>query len=386
MPKVPTDDETIRVNVEQGNIDLPKVPTDDENITVTITANTSEALQKVQDYVAEVDGKIININVVPVLTDSDIDKQIQKQYGKPIEVPVVPKTKGQQLEQSIRIKLAEENMEADKQTLRTLLETQIKYGIESVEIPTDALLNKIMGDELDANIPDEYWSNLQDQLNEKLKDMGIDPLNIDFTTGEDKGKDKKDDNALEDSKRFVSGLNQVAGGLQQMGIELPEEVSKVLGVVNGAISVIEGIGTIISVFQTSALTANTIALGALTTAVWANVVSNAIPFFANGGVVPAFADGGLIGKAAGGMLIPGNSFSGDNLRMPVDGGRGFIGVNSGELILNKVQQNSLAGMISDVGLQNIRLEAVVNGEQLLLVQNNRGLRTGRGEIVQSRRK
>ena len=86
------------------------------------------------------------------------------------------------------------------------------------------------------------------------------------------------------------------------------------------------------------------------------------------------------------MLIPGNSFSGDNLRMPVDGDRGFIGVNSGELILNKVQQNSLAGMISDVGLQNIKLEAVVNGEQLLLVQNNRGLRTGRGEIVQSRRK
>ena len=379
-------DDTIKINVEQGNIDLPKVPTDDETITVNITANTSEALQKVQDYVAEVDGKIVNINVVPVLTDSEIDKQIQKQYGKPIEVPVVPKTRGQQLEQSIRIKLSEENMEADKQTLRTLLETQIKYGIESVEIPTDTLLNKIMGDGLDANIPDEYWSNLQDQINEKLKDMEIDPLNIDFTTGENKGKSRENGNLLEESKRLVAGLNQVAGGLQQMGIKLPEGVSKVLGVVNGAISVIEGIGTIISVFQTSALTANTIALGALTTAVWANVVSNAIPFFANGGVVPAFADGGLIGKAAGGMLIPGNSFSGDNLRMPVDGGRGFIGVNSGELILNKVQQNSLAGMISDVGLQNIKLEAVVNGEQLLLVQNNRGLRTGRGEIVQSRRK
>ena len=85
------------------------------------------------------------------------------------------------------------------------------------------------------------------------------------------------------------------------------------------------------------------------------------------------------------MLIPGNSFSGDNLRLPVDGGRGMIGVNSGELILSRSQQGVLAAELQGSGLQNIRLEAVVSGEQIMLASNNRGLRTGRGEIVQSRR-
>ena len=196
-----------------------------------------------------------------------------------------------------------------------------------------------------------------------------------------------------------------------------------IGVINGVSQIISGVGTIISIFSTSAITANTIALGALTSAVWASVVSNAIPFFSGGGVVPAFAqggtipkfaDGGLIGRAAGGLMIPGNSMSGDRLRLPVDGGRGMIGVNSGELILNKSSQNSLAasllqaeslvGSISDYrvslgnaqqmsmaseleggGMENINIDWVMRGEDMRAVINNNGRRTGRGEIVQSRR-
>jgi hypothetical protein len=208
-----------------------------------------------------------------------------------------------------------------------------------------------------------------------------------------------------------------------MGVQLPKGVNDVLGVVNGVISVVQGISSIISVFQVSAITANTIALGALTSAVTANTVSNFIPFFSGGGVVPAFAqggtipkfaDGGLIGRAAGGMMIPGNSTSGDRLRLPVDGGRGVIGVNSGELILNKSSQNSLAASllqaeslvdsISDYqvslgnaqqmsmasqleggGMENINIDWVMRGEDMRAVINNNGRRTGRGEIVQSRR-
>ena len=330
---------------------------------------------------ADVDGKVVNVKVVPVITDADIEKQLERQYGKAIEVPIVPKTSGQQLEQSVLIKLSEQNIDADMQTLRTLLETKIKYGIDEIDIPTDMLMQKIVGEGM--NIPDDYWRDFQEQINEKLKDMHLGPLNIDFTTGDDKGESKKDGNLLEDSKRLVSGLNQVAGGLQQMGIELPEEVSKVLGVVNGAISVIEGIGSIISVFQVGALTANTIALGALTSAVMANTFSNFIPFFSGGGIVPKFADGGLIGKAAGGMLIPGNSFSGDNLRMPVDGGRGFIGVNSGELILNRAQQNSIASQLEGGMMwpQNLQLETRIDAEELIIMLNNNGLRRGRGRYI-----
>ena len=78
-----------------------------------------------------------------------------------------------------------------------------------------------------------------------------------------------------------------------------------------------------------------------------------VPAFAQGGTIPKFADGGLIGRAAGGIMIPGNSMSGDNLRLPVDGGRGMIGVNSGELILNRAQQGNLASQLEGGGMENL---------------------------------
>jgi hypothetical protein len=109
------------------------------------------------------------------------------------------------------------------------------------------------------------------------------------------------------------------------------------------------------------------------------------PVLSGGGVVPAFAQGGLIGRAAGGLMIPGNSMSGDNLRLPVDGGRGMIGVNSGELILNRAQQGNLASQLEGGGMENINIDWVMRGEDMRAVINNNGRRTGRGEIVQSRR-
>jgi hypothetical protein len=86
------------------------------------------------------------------------------------------------------------------------------------------------------------------------------------------------------------------------------------------------------------------------------------------------------------MLIPGNSFSGDNLRMPVDGGQGWIGVNSGELILNKAQQNNLANALSDDESRSVGGGTpYVQGELIYLGVNNYLKRSGRGEIVTSKR-
>lgn len=175
------------------------------------------------------------------------------------------------------------------------------------------------------------------------------------------------------SQQFVGGLNAVAQGMKGMGIELPEGIDKVIAVISGVTSVIEGVSTIVSVFTTSALTANTIALEQLTAVMLAT------------SVIPGFANGGLIGKAAGGMLIPGNSFSGDNLRMPVSSG-GFIGVNSGEVILNKAQAGVIANELQGSGLHNLHLDTRITAEEIRFVLNNRGRRTGYGEYVQTNRR
>ena len=89
-----------------------------------------------------------------------------------------------------------------------------------------------------------------------------------------------------------------------------------------------------------------------------------------------FKNGGIAGKAANALMVPGNNYSGD--RIPVL-------VNSGELILNRAQQGNIASQLQG-GAQNLNLDAVITGEQIRLVLNNNGRRTGRGEYVQTNRR
>ena len=446
-------------NIEDVTID-PK--------TLTVTADTTEALQRIQKLIADINGTIIDMKVVPVITDEDIERSLRQQYGKPIEVPVVPKTAGEKLEMELRTKLSEQNVETDMQTLRTLLETQIKNGIEGIDIPSDLLIQQIMGEGID--IPDEYWKKLQDSINEKLKEMNIDTIDIDFKTGNNKGKkDKKEKEPMGDIKKVVSGLNQVASGLQMMGIELPEGINQMLGVANGLMTIIQGISTIIGVTQTAAVTANTIAITSLTAAVWANTASSFIPF-ANGGVIPGFAGGGTVDaghapdflsfskgtptKFAGGGVIPKfagggtvdaghapdflsfskgtpTKFAGGGVIPKFAGGgtvdaghapdflsfsKGvtkrfasggtiphandgyFVGgthfssdvtpimANAGELVLNKAQQGVIANQLQGSNNNNVEnRQPYVNGELIYLGLNNYLKRTGRGEIVVSKR-
>ena len=88
------------------------------------------------------------------------------------------------------------------------------------------------------------------------------------------------------------------------------------------------------------------------------------------------------GYAEGGM-IKGNSYSGDNL-MAMGPNGALIGLNAGEIVLNKSQQNNLASQLQGGGMQGLNLTATIRGEQIRLALNNNGRRTGRGEYVQSR--
>ena len=251
----------------------------------------------------------------------------------------------------------------DVSNLQTLINTALKNGLNiDPEIPNMLMKQIVNG----KNIDNKVWEELQNQLNERLKEMNIDPLNLNFNTGEAKTGKKSD--LMGDSKKLIGGLSEVASGLQQMGIELPKEVQQVLGVIQGVMTVIEGVGTIISIGQTTALTANTIALGALTTAIWANTGMKLLPFMARGGIVP---------KAAGGYLIGGNSYSGDNVFA------GNAWVNSGELVLNKSQQNNLASMITEAESRGHGGNGLarVSGEQIWIALNAYTKRSGKGELL-----
>lgn len=80
------------------------------------------------------------------------------------------------------------------------------------------------------------------------------------------------------------------------------------------------------------------------------------------------------GYAEGGV-IPGNHFSGDMQ---------WARVNAGEVILNHAQVGQLASELENSGVQNLRLSTSISGEQIRIVLNNNGNRTGRGEYVTSK--
>ena len=147
-----------------------------------------------------------------------------------------------------------------------------------------------------------------------------------------------------------------------MGIEVPESVDKVIGFIQGLTSVLQGVQTIVSIFSTSAMAANTAALIANTAALVANSATNLIPF-AGGGVV----------HAAGGV-VAGNTYSNDMIP---------AALNAGEVVLNRAQVGNLASQIQGGGMSGMNLSATVTGEQIRLVLNNNGRRTGRGEYIQT---
>jgi hypothetical protein len=273
------------------------------------------------------------------------------------------------LRKKVQEEINAENLKIDQNIFKEVFRVAVQNGIDGMDIQFSALSEKIAKG---IDIPDDAWESLAEQINEKLKNMGLDPIEINFKTGklsnpnsdsdsDDNGsgnrrkkKEKYEPESVSQVVRDLSGnVGGILTGLNQLGVDIPEGLQGIIGGIQGMMTILTSINTILSIIE---------ALQAV----------NSLPFFSHGGIV---------GRAAAGMLIPGNSNSGDNLRLPMMDGSGFIGVNSGELILNKSQQNNLANALEGGGLQGMNLSAQVSGEQILLVANRTLRRKGKGELV-----
>ena len=187
-----------------------------------------------------------------------------------------------------------------------------------------------------------------------------------------KDDNKKQESSMDKLAKGVGAISNITGALQNMGLKLPEGLTKTISVIQSLISIIQSVQTIISIFSTgsqvantAAVTANAAATTALTTAMWANVGTSWIPF----------AHGGIAKRAANGF-VGGNNYSGDIIP---------IAVNSGELILNRAQQGNLASQLSGMGMGNMRLSCKVNAKDMEFVLNHQAGDTSRGRYVTSKR-
>lgn len=307
-----------------------------------------------QEYQRQIDGVTERMNALKGVT-KEVDEELAK-LEAPIEINaeanVDLRTDFEKLQDSIRIKISDHNIEVDQNALATLMQVAMENGIEGLDLDFSSVLQQMVEG---ADIPPSAWESLQEKINDQLKSMGIEPIKLDVETG----NIAKTGAQAEKSWHAAAGaINSVANALQQV----EDPAGKIIGIIGQAIA--------------------NVALGfaQATTAeagkgIWAWIAAVA------GGTATMLATIASIknataGNYAEGGIVPGNSYSGDNIRA--------FGLNSQELILNRAQSDSIADQLTSPALGNLQLSTVIDAEQIRLVLNNRGMRTGRGEYVQSR--
>ena len=184
------------------------------------------------------------------------------------------------------------------------------------------------GFELAKNDSKSPW-----QLNEKaMKALGNEIACI---------NGKREGSLTKELGNISSGISGIMGGMESLGIELPQGMKDVVNGIQAVVSILTGISSIITAIQTIS-------------------TANLFKVFAGGGVV----------RAAGGF-VSGNNFSGDMIPALL---------NSGEVVLNRAQQGNLVSQLqkSDNGM---RIVGKLSGEDIVLVVNRFFRRTGQGEIL-----
>lgn len=318
----------VRVNVELAGDPLDTVESlDDREYTLTIAADTVAAVDKVGELVKDIEHQ------QPVIEPK-------------VEMPQNLETQKQSIEAALNINDAK----VDTTTFTTLLRTAVKNGISDLDGDFSELFAK-MGSGL--NIPDDTWQMLQDEINTRLQELGIDPIKIDFETGNVKNVEK-------DAKGIDKSFNAAASAVQNVGnalSNLEDPGAKVAGIIAEAVANIAlGFATATSksagggVFGWIAAIAGGLATMTSTIAAIHNVTG--------------YATGGVVEGPSGVDKVPAM-------------------LTAGEVVLNHAQQNALASELEGGGIQNLSLETRISAEDIRLVLNNRGRRTGKGEYIQS---
>jgi hypothetical protein len=241
---------------------------------------------------------------------------------------------------------------ADMNTIKTVLEQSLKAGIDAAQFDLEPLWEKVFDGE---NIPDSTWQSMVDVINEKLKEMNLDPIKLDFNTGGLSSEAKKAEKSWQGAALAVSAVGSAIQNIE-------DPAAKIIGTVAQAIA--------------------TVALGyAEATKEAAKLGPWAWIAFAATGLATMVSTIATIHSATGyakGGIVEGNSYSGDNMMF---GGDGLYGLNAGELVLTKAQQSSLAQSLSGNGGNNVRVHGVLRGKDIFIAAENWSKSVGKGELV-----
>ena len=368
--------------------EIENVTIDDK--TMTVTADTQEAMQKVQELIGQVSTTTLQMKVAPPDLDKlfpDMSKQnyntgyagsAQAKADSAIadfaqggvgnaDISGFISSAKQAIDQSelgddLYNKMTEKLKDAT--IFQSVLTQAIAGGANAADL--SGVAQEIKQKLLEGDIDESAWQEFLDKINELIQNADL-KLTFDVDT-------KSVTTAVKQQKKETAEMAkewQAAGSaIQAVGSamsQIEDPAAKVLGTIAQAVATMA-----LSYSQAALATAPTgwgwiafAATGLATMISSITAIKQATSGFANGGV------------------IPGNSMSGDNLRgMTPDGT--IYGLNSQEIILNRAQQGNLASQFEGGGIGTLHLDTVIRGEDIRLVLNNNGRRTGRGEYVQSR--
>ena len=253
---------------------------------------------------------------------------------------------------------------------------KIKKQIEEAQFALDILEGKTSG------IPQMNYG-LGDLAGKQGSGMFQDPLfkqktydsNNEFSKAIAQNQWQLDDKAVKALGDYISKSGELAEGGKTVADSWKNAASSIQSV-GQALSSIDDpaakiMGTIAQAVATIALTFAESLKGTFTPWDWiAAAATGTATMISTIAAIRSATAGGF----ANGGIVPGNSFSGDNLRTS------DYGINSGELILNRAQQYSIASQLTQ-SREPIMLEAVVSAEQIQFVTGNRDRRRGRSEYI-----
>jgi hypothetical protein len=259
-----------------------------------------------------------------------------------------------QARQDYALQLSAKNIEIDETTFNSALQVALQNGLDGLDVDFTTIKEK-MAEGMD--IPDETWEELQNTINEKLAELGIDPIKIDFRTG-DAAKIGQD--TAKAWKSAASAVNSVGSALS--GLEDPS--AKIAGIVGQAVANIA-----LGFAQATASKAT----GAAGVWGWIAAVTGGLATMVS---TIASIKSATAGSYAEGGIVPGTSYSGDRLTAQV---------NSGELILNRSQQSNLAAQLSVPSPgESATPRIMLTGDKLFVAINNYLKATNKGQLVTSK--
>ena len=186
---------------------------------------------------------------------------------------------------------------------------------------------------------------------------------------DEKAMEAVDKQIKKQTKGMKGGWEDAAGAIQAVGSamsQIEDPAAKVVGTVAQAIATI-ALGYAQATTQASKM------------GPWAWIA------FAATGLATMISTISAIHSATGyaqGGMIKGNSYSGDNIGGMVDGGAGgFVGLNAGEVVLNRAQTGNLASQLQGNGFGNARLVGRLKGRDILISIDRELSATGKGQLA-----